>query len=641
MKIALLAACLAAAPLITQAQFSNTVNFSSTSSLNNGRAVVVDSLNNVYVAGGFHGTIDFDQGSGTTTRTASGGTYIFLAKYNSTGQLQWVDAMGGTGDAEAIALAIDSNGNIAVGGLFSGTVDFDPSTATSSHSANGAHDLFFGSYKMSNGALNWVNTFGSSNTDDCINSLTVDSLGNFYVGGYIGTGTTDVDPGTGVHNVTNNSSYGAGNIFFGKYSATGAYVWANGFGNCCDWVYSVKLDGLGNLVVAGLFQGGPVDFDPGSGTTNLYAYYYGDIWFGKYNVATGALNWVEKLDGYNQSDAPFALATDASGNVIIAGEQGGPGNEDFDPGSGTANLYGNAIYNLFVAKYSSSGAYQWAVNAGPTNTYNAVNGLALASNGDIHAVGYFENTTDFNPGSGTNNLTATGSTDAFDWVLSSSGAYVGATRYGVSTNATCANAAAMKGNVCVITGYYNHTGTTSSFFVSNLGTVALPINLTAFNATARDEVVALQWTMGNQDGLSNFQLERSADGNQFSSIATIAEHEGSQYGYVDAAPLAGKSYYRLRLNSENGEVHYGPITTVDRDSRPNFPIVANPVLDGNVRLNCTESMAYVLTSPDGKMIAQGNFSPGPQQLHLPQSGVYLLQLLRPDGARYTERIVAF
>jgi hypothetical protein len=84
-------------------------------------AIAVDAGGNSFVAGRFAGKVNF----GSTTLTAFGGEDIFLARYNTLGVLLWVRQAGGSsGDDEALGVAADSTGNCFVTGSFTGSADF-------------------------------------------------------------------------------------------------------------------------------------------------------------------------------------------------------------------------------------------------------------------------------------------------------------------------------------------------------------------------------------------------------------------------------------------------------------------------------------------------------------------------------------
>lgn len=73
-----------------------------------GKDVACDNSNNLYVSGEFEGTIIF----GSLEQTAAGAKDIFIAKYNQSGNVQWIDQIGTSGDNDhAYSVATDFFGN--------------------------------------------------------------------------------------------------------------------------------------------------------------------------------------------------------------------------------------------------------------------------------------------------------------------------------------------------------------------------------------------------------------------------------------------------------------------------------------------------------------------------------------------------
>jgi hypothetical protein len=90
--------------------------------INAGR-VVADGMGNVYVAGGFRGTVNF--GPGTPTLVSSGGADAFVSKWDATGNLVWAEALAsGTSDAVPQELQLDHAANLLIGVHFQGAADF-------------------------------------------------------------------------------------------------------------------------------------------------------------------------------------------------------------------------------------------------------------------------------------------------------------------------------------------------------------------------------------------------------------------------------------------------------------------------------------------------------------------------------------
>ena len=107
-----------------------------------GDAVAVDASKNVYTAGEFTGTVDFDPGPGTFNLTSYGGYDIFVSKLDSLGNFIWARQMGGPDDEEAIAIALDATGKIYTTGYFWGTANFRPDTGTYNLTSAGDFDAF-------------------------------------------------------------------------------------------------------------------------------------------------------------------------------------------------------------------------------------------------------------------------------------------------------------------------------------------------------------------------------------------------------------------------------------------------------------------------------------------------------------------
>jgi hypothetical protein len=112
-----------------------------------GYSAAVDGSGNVYVAGYFAGTADFDPGPGDS-HTSAGSADIFLTKINADGTYGWTKTMGGTSSDGSHSAAVDGSGNVYVTGWFEGTADFDPGPDTDSHTSAGSADIFLIKFTM-------------------------------------------------------------------------------------------------------------------------------------------------------------------------------------------------------------------------------------------------------------------------------------------------------------------------------------------------------------------------------------------------------------------------------------------------------------------------------------------------------------
>ncbi len=370
-------------------------------------ALAVDGTN-VYVAGYYNGTVNFNPGGTAANLTASGSNDIFYGKYLSfNGTLVWANVHGSTGFDAAVSIKVDGSANVYVTGYFNGTVDFDASAAFNNKVSAGSDDIFL--MKLSStGALGWIDTFGSTGSDI---GLTVDvDNSNVYVGGSY-AGTIDLDPG-GTNSNTGN--IGGNDGFFGKYnSTTGALVWwATVRSTGDDQVNSIVLNGT-NFYLGGIFSTAAADFYSSPSVVTKASNGGTDIFIAKYN-GSGSLpvvTWLNTIGGISD-DRSNLLTLDASANVYSTGSF--DGTVDFDPSpSSNTDLGSIGLTDIYVASYSSgTGAIRFAKAAGSTSDEEGTT-VAVDGSGNVYVGGYFQGITSFDFNSSSQDKSSLGSWDAF------------------------------------------------------------------------------------------------------------------------------------------------------------------------------------------------------------------------------------
>jgi hypothetical protein len=104
--------------------------------------MALDRRDNVYIAGWFQDTVDFDPGPGTFFLTSFGGSDAFVSKLDSAGNFVWANQLGGASGDSAGYPVLDSSDNLYIAGSFSGTVDVDPGPETFFLTAIDGSDVF-------------------------------------------------------------------------------------------------------------------------------------------------------------------------------------------------------------------------------------------------------------------------------------------------------------------------------------------------------------------------------------------------------------------------------------------------------------------------------------------------------------------
>lgn len=138
--------------------------------------VAVDPSGAIVMTGSFDKTVKF--GDGDTPHTAFGESDIYVARYNPDGKLLWVKTYGGDREDQGFGIAVDKAGNAVSTGLFSGTVLFGTTTATSKTPNK---DVFVVKHDAA-GNIVWLKTFGDHDHDHG-RAVAMDADGNPVVAG--------------------------------------------------------------------------------------------------------------------------------------------------------------------------------------------------------------------------------------------------------------------------------------------------------------------------------------------------------------------------------------------------------------------------------------------------------------------------
>ena len=316
--------------------------------------LALDPAGNVYAVGGFSGRADALPASGGEVLANGSGTDGFVLSFDPSGSVRWALGVGGTDADHADAVRVTTGSEVVVAGVFHGTADFAPGTATSGLVSQGGGDVFVAAYSTG-GALLWVRGIGGPGEENVSpGGLAADGSGGVALTGTFG-GSVDFDPGPGLATRT---SIGVTDAYVVRLDGAGAFQSAfsvGGTGSALATHLGFASDG--NLIAAGKFFG-TVDFDPGTGLRVLTALDAGgsDVFVAKYTPA-GALVWVSRfgdpVNGAGKQNGATTVAADASGAVYVAGQFFSTPN--FDPGSGNFRLTSLGGADGFLVKLTADG----------------------------------------------------------------------------------------------------------------------------------------------------------------------------------------------------------------------------------------------------------------------------------------------
>lgn len=281
------------------------------------KALVIDQDGNVYVTG-------FSTGGNTLT------DYTTI-KYDPNGNQLWVRGYNGAanGDDQAVALILDSYGNLYVTGQSQGT-------------GNGSNHVTI-KYDLKGNQL-WVKEYnGPRNSRDETVGIAADPGGNLYVAGRSWSGI----------------SWDCATV---KYSNTGDTIWTRRYRTLvdADQITNLATDRVGNLYLAGQ------SWRWGAGTAYDFAVFKYDPY--------GNLLWSKYYDGPGHDhDLVFAAGVDGSGNLYETGPSWGQ----------------LTSYDYATVKYDPNGNLLWARRySGTRGGGDFSTSIAIDSSGNVYVSGY-------------------------------------------------------------------------------------------------------------------------------------------------------------------------------------------------------------------------------------------------------------
>ena len=503
---------------------------------------------------------------GAHQTTIGGNKDAFIANFNANGIRQWATYYGGSGIDEGAGTAIDASGNILVTGI---TLSSTAIATPGAHQTilGGGSDAYIAKFNT-NGIRQWATYFGGS-SDESGRGIATDASGNIFLTGL--TNSSNAIATVGAYQTTTG---GTSATFIAKFNTSGVRQWATYYGGSGnDDGRGVTVDGSGNIIMLGI-----TNSTNAISTTGAHQTVYGggsyDAYIAKFNT-NGVRQWATYFGG-SSTDEGRGIATDASGNILIAGYTV---SSTAIATVGAHQTIKSTGGDAFIAKFNSSGVRQWASYYGGDGQDQG-KGVASDLSGNIILTGY-AGSYDGIATIGAHKTTYTGYTEAFIAKFNGSGVRQWGTYFGGDSDEGGNGIVTdVNGNVIII----GNTSSTSAIATSGVhqtiyggGSVdafiakfdqngMLPVKLISFNAVLNNKKVNCTWETASEINNDYFTLERSNDGGDFESIATIKgkgnSSVASHYNFTDYAPLAGTSYYRLKQTDYDGKYTYSDIQKV-------------------------------------------------------------------------------
>jgi hypothetical protein len=280
-----------------------------------GNSIAVDISGNVYITGGFGSSIiTFDTIKLNNAGVGCSANDVFIAKYDTDGNVLWAKQGGGTGSDYGRGIITDNTGNVYITGQFAGpTIGFGSDTLinfSNSRSRTLPSDIFIVKYDAGGNVLWAKGAGGNSNDYGC----SIDTLNSdVFITGAFASDTIVFDT------ITMFKSFVAGgsNIFVAKYNSSGNALWVrqpNCAGIWGDNVgYSLDASINGKINITGVISDSLSSF----GGSALYNTGITETFIAQYD-ASGNAQWALNVGG-TKNNYGYGITSDAHGYAYLTG----------------------------------------------------------------------------------------------------------------------------------------------------------------------------------------------------------------------------------------------------------------------------------------------------------------------------------
>jgi hypothetical protein len=209
---------------------------------------------------------------------------------------------------------------------------------------------------------------------------------------------------------------------------------------------------------------------------------------------------------------------------------------------------------------------------------------------------------------------------------------------------------------CAATGY--NTGPSGSKWGSLLGHSAntvgsaariqtLPVKLSKFEIAKEGNSTNLTWSTTEETNSDHFDVQRSTDGKQWTTIQTVAAAGESvaehHYFAVDEDPLNGDNLYRLHMIDRDGSSAYSKIQSVRFDIKSDFTMFPNPLSD-QLSIKTAEDWSKVekiqIYNMQGKEVYKSGGKPARDiDLKHLAGGMYVVKVTQKNNTSSDHKIV--
>ena len=268
----------------------------------------------------------------------------------------WGTYYGGSGSEFGNSCYSDAIGNVYLAGAVTANAGTIIATSGAHQTVYGASfDAFLVKFNAI-GVRQWGTYYGGSG-DDYFNSCAIDAAGNVYLAGASTSSAGTVIATAGAHQSVHGGGGGYDAILV-KFNTSGVRQWGTYYGGTLgESGNSCATDALGNVYLAGTANSNSGTVIATSGSHQSAIAGGADAFLVKFSPL-GVRQWGTYY-GDTGTDQGYSCATDATGNVYLAGLTVSSTGTSIATAGAHQSVYGGGAYDAFLVKFDGAGVRQW------------------------------------------------------------------------------------------------------------------------------------------------------------------------------------------------------------------------------------------------------------------------------------------
>ncbi len=195
--------------------------------------------------------------------------------------------------------------------------------------------------------------------------------------------------------------------------------------------------------------------------------------------------------------------------------------------------------------------------------------------------------------------------------------------------------AASNNNQCIVFDDFRTTGAAAQ--------ITLPVNFTSFTGRISGNSVVMIWNVAGETEVSHYEIEKSTDARNFTTIGEVTATGNSAYSFTDNQ-ASGVVYYRVMNVDVDGKYKYTNVVRLNLSRSVSLhayplPFSSSLTIEHGVSMNGM----LIMTSSNGQMVRSMEIKNASGQTIIQtgdlKAGMYIIRLEDKNGSVQTLKVI--